>query len=342
MRKAFVFATIVAVICRATNAQPHLVFDHKIGSEWSGNNQWMSFVAISSDGSTIASDGNIPDPTPDRFGLWKFPEGEFIHSVAGRPLAISSDFHYVSTETSVADLIKTPPPTPESRQQRVYDCAAFSPNGELVALVCGRSEKKSRLQITVSRTADRSLVTQFSKRFTASLAFHPNGEILASGHWNNVTLWNVRTGSQLALLTHVPRPKKNDYDRDGRYIYGIAFSPDGNLLAAGSDDGELQIWDVGNRKLLHSVEIGYGYVSNPAFSPDGSLIAAGTYGDGTLTLLDMSSANILSQIKVSMFGCGSVAWSPDGKYVATPSNGGQIGSRKFDRGGSIRVFRLEK
>jgi WD40 repeat protein len=95
------------------------------------------------------------------------------------------------------------------------------------------------------------------------------------------------------------------------------------------------------RKLLHAVHVGFGDVSNPAFSPDGQLLAAGTYADGTLTLLDASSGKILSQIQVSMFGCGSVAFSSDGRYLVMPSNGGQLASKRFDQGGSTRVFRIE-
>jgi len=70
------------------------------------------------------------------------------------------------------------------------------------------------------------------------------------------------------------------------------------------------------------------------------MVAAGTYADGTQTVVDSRSATILSQTKVSMFGCGSVAFSPDGKYVIVPSNAGQLGPKRFDKGGSIRVYRV--
>ncbi len=128
----------------------------------------------------------------------------------------------------------------------------------------------------------------------------------------------------------------------GRYVYGIGFSPDGHLLAAGTDDGQLQIWDIDSRTRLHSLRIGWGDVSNPAFSPDGKRIAAGTYADGTLTVVDVNSGAIISQTKISMFGCGSVAFTPDGQYLLAPSNGGQLGPHQFDRGGSIRVFRARE
>ena len=43
-----------------------------------------------------------------------------------------------------------------------------------------------------------------------------------------------------------------------------------------------------------------------------------------------------------MFGVGAVAFSPDGKYLVTPSNDGLLNNGKYSRGGTIRVFRVEK
>ena len=43
------FAVALLLAATVANAQPHLVFDHKIGTDWPLNsNRWMSFVAISS------------------------------------------------------------------------------------------------------------------------------------------------------------------------------------------------------------------------------------------------------------------------------------------------------
>jgi WD40 repeat protein len=128
----------------------------------------------------------------------------------------------------------------------------------------------------------------------------------------------------------------------GRYVSGVAFSQDGRWLAAGTDDGNLQIWDVAGRRRMHAMRVGWAYVSTPAFSPDGKLVAAGTYADGTVTLVDVASGAILSQIQVSMFGCGSVAFSPDGRYLLTPSNSGTLQSGRFEKGGSIRVFEVTR
>jgi len=130
--------------------------------------------------------------------------------------------------------------------------------------------------------------------------------------------------------------------RNGRYLGAVAVSPDGKLIAAGSDDGELQVWNVATHELLHTSSLSWAGVTAVAFSPDSSLIATGSYHDGTLRLMDTATGKLLSGIQVSMFGVGAVAFSPDGKYLVTPSNDGTLNNGKYSRGGAVRVFRVEK
>jgi WD40 repeat protein len=304
----------------------------------------MNFVAISSDGRTVAANGNVPGGEAAAAGLWTFPTGDYLRSIKGDPLAMSADFRYVATETSVQDLQTGKVIFNVSQEPHIVTNAAFSPSGENVALVEGGSPARvNRALIIVLKTTDGSMIRSFGIRHTLAVAFHPDNETLASGHWNNVTLWDVRTGARLALLVSpLRRVDPTGYNRDGRYISGLGFSRDGKMLAAGSDDGELQIWEMSTRKLLHSMKIGFGEASNPVFSPDGKLVAAGTYADGTVSLVDVSSGSVLSRIQVSMFGCGSVAFSPDGQFLITPSNGGLLDNGRHEKGGTIRVFQVAR
>jgi len=222
------------------------------------------------------------------------------------------------------------------------DVVAFSSDGELIAVRSGPHLVKGS-QVAILRTADASVVSSFGTRFVCALAFAPDGQTIATGHWNNVTLWDVRTGARLALLMSPPRKvDPNRYDRDGRYLGAVAMSQDGKLIAAGSDDGELQIWDVSARKLIHTRSLSWAGVTAVAFSPDSSMIATGSYEDGTLRLVESATGKLLSEIQVSMFGVGALAFSPDGKYLVTPSNEGTLNNGKYSRGGTIRVFRVER
>ncbi len=82
-------------------------------------------------------------------------------------------------------------------------------------------------------------------------------------------LWNLCKGNQLATLT------------GHKWIVTCtAFSPDGTLLATGSQDGTVKIWDVARRELLTTLPgSADGSVWSVAFSPDGALLmTAGAEG----------------------------------------------------------------
>ena len=59
-------------------------------------------------------------------------------------------------------------------------------------------------------------------------------------------------------------------------VWTIAFSPDGKILASGSNDKTVKLWDISTGKLIHSLEGHRGGVLTIAFSPDGKILASGS------------------------------------------------------------------
>ena len=126
-------------------------------------------------------------------------------------------------------------------------------------------------------------------------------------------LWDSKTHKLLGDL---------DPDRYSvPFLYLIAFSPDGRMLAAagGQGQGEILLWDVyTHRRLGSRINASATFVTSIAFSPDGSTLASGSL-DGTVRLWDPVSHDLiatLAEAQKSKRVAASIAYSPDGKVLA--------------------------
>ena len=105
------------------------------------------------------------------------------------------------------------------------------------------------LIVNVAESLDaemHSVVISALKEHTyyAQLRLMKDGKLIVTGGWEgNATLWN-RDGSKQLSLEH-----------DCLYVYAVAISPDGSLIATGSDDsnGYVKIWEAATGELLWSV-----------------------------------------------------------------------------------------
>ena len=97
-------------------------------------------------------------------------------------------------------------------------------------------------------------------------------------------------------------------------IYSVAYSPDGRVLASGSEDKTVKLWDAATRREIRTLTGHDGRVMAVVFSPDGRLIA-GSGDDGKVLLWDVVTGK-----RVHSFGQSvpipAIAFSPNGRYFA--------------------------
>ena len=159
-----------------------------------------------------------------------------------------------------------------------------------------------------TRTAEalNPLLNTLQADSESSLAFSPDGQILASGSNKLVELWRVADGTLLNTL---------EADRNG--VYTVAFSPDGQIIASGSNDGTVKLWKAADGTLLNTLKVSSDQVHSVAFSPDGQTLASGSYGSDNIKLWRVADGTLLKTIVGNPWAVHSVAFSPDGQTLAS-------------------------
>lgn len=100
----------------------------------------------------------------------------------------------------------------------------------------------------------------------------------------------------------------------GWEVQKVEFSPDGQILASGSHDGSIKLWDVSSGKILNTLQGHYYSVISLAFSPDGSILASGGWGK-KINLWDLDSGSLIQSWSISPYIAMDLAFSPDGKSL---------------------------
>ncbi len=189
---------------------------------------------------------------------------------------------------------------------------AFSADGRHVA---GAGE---RVQIWDVATGEPVGEPLGGLRLTTSVAFSPDGRMLAAADFEDVVLWDLAKQRGRTLPTGA---------------WSVAFSPDGELLATGST--VTRLWDAGTGRPVSQPLRGHSPVESLAFSPDGRTLASGGWGV-PVRLWDVASRRELGAPLTAYGYVASLAFSPDGSVLAAA--GTPPGRQPFNGPGEVRLW----
>lgn len=155
-----------------------------------------------------------------------------------------------------------------------------------------------------------------------AIAYSPDGKTIASGGPGRIMLWEAATGKPIAPLVlpaggaargRVGHTFRLAFTRDGRQLISV-----GSFSFADHDRGQLALWDVEGRRLLHAPQDppagGSRWMRSVAVAPDGKTGVVGR-DNGELQLIDIParSARLLTKADG---GAAGLSFAPDGKTLA--------------------------
>jgi WD40 repeat protein/transcriptional regulator with XRE-family HTH domain len=231
---------------------------------------------------------------------------------------------------------------------------AFSRDGTLLA--AGSQDDKVWLwNISQPARPVRAAPLTGATNWVNTVAFSPDGTGLAAGSSDDrVLVWHLATRAAAASLPH-PQPVTSLAWDGGRLITGdadgtvrnwalpppvllaggpvnsIAFSPDGGMLAVGSQD--LELWNPGRRTMTAAATAPGTFINAVAFQPGarppgGRALAAG-YGDGKVQLWQVTSGGAETPLGQPMLASTHglaefVTFSRNGRLLASAGDDGTV------------------
>lgn len=190
---------------------------------------------------------------------------------------------------------------------------ALSPDGKTVA--AGGDAKLSFFDLATRQPTGAPITSQKDRIWT--LAYSPDGKFLASAGNNlQVVIW--KAGEHPTQVKTIGTPMSSEGTEGFEVMpVGVAFSPDGKLIASSTRDHSVTLWDFKSGQAILPVLFGHtGRVASVAFSRDGKILATGG-ADGDIRLWDVDTHELLGTFQTPQQEIKAIAFRSDGEALAS-------------------------
>ena len=135
-----------------------------------------------------------------------------------------------------------------------------------------------------------------------AVAFSPNGQRLATAGVH-VKLWDTRNWKEITTLRH------------DEWVWTVAFSTDGKLLATGDASGQVNVWNLQNRQRIAQRQADSNAIYAVRFSPNNQILAGAGY-EGQIKLWKIPNWQYLGTLETNGTVKG-ISFSPDSRTLAS-------------------------
>jgi WD40 repeat protein len=290
-------------------------------------NELILSVAITPDGQTIASGGNLI------IKLWNITTGQEITTLKGHTknvnvVAISPDGKNVVSGSDDKTIkvwnlqTKKLVHTLISHSDSVH-ALAISKDGK--TLISAGDDKTIKVWNLATGKLIRTL--KGHAYWVRSVAISPDGVTLASGSFDKtIKLWNITQETPIHNLSP-----------NSQTVTSLAFSPDGKILASASRDRQIKLWNLNTKTEINTITKEDHNVTSLAFSPDGKTLVSGnrhcTECNDTINpnikLWDVVTGEELSTVTGHTNTVTSLVFSADGKILVSSGEDNKINIWRF-------------
>jgi WD40 repeat protein len=242
----------------------------------------------------------------------------------------------------------------------------FSPDGNILA----SGSEDHTVKLWDIHTGQCLKTLQGHTKHVSSVAFNPTAQILASSSYDGtIIIWEVGSGKRLTTLQHSddgdlvksvtfsPEGKKllsgggrtfklwdvntgqcvKNFEGHTDWIWSVAFSPDGQTVASGSNDQTVKLWDINTGQCIKTLEGHTYWVRSIAISPNGKMLVSSSE-DRTVKLWDISTSRCLYTFDQHTDSVRAVAFNPDGKTLISGGHDEKVNLWDVNTGQLLRTW----
>lgn len=278
----------------------------------------VSSIAFSPDGKTLTSsqtDGSVK--------IWDVKTQALLKTIKGGPnQLLSPDGHYLAIENSFAsqdvvtirDLRAQKNVKTLTGENSAILGIAFSPDGKLFAI----ANEWDSVRVFASNSG--KLIKRISQKGfggpVVNVAISHDEQLIAGGCADGIIkIWRLKEMGAETL--------KPDSNHDFIQNCGLAFSPNGRILASGGRNGDITLWSVKTAKVLRGLAGDGTLIAPIAFSPNGKYLACGG-SDNATRIWNVETGALSATLTTRIGSITEVAFFPDGRGAAIASASGEI------------------